>query len=82
MVVKAGDPVDLDDLRGRELTPEVLREATDRIMDAITRVLEDIRGEKAPAAGSTRAPLGVKEIGNPHATDRSKRRPRRTGEAL
>ncbi|MGA9750087.1 MAG: lysophospholipid acyltransferase family protein [Nocardioides sp.] len=82
MVVKAGDPVDLDDLRGRELTPEVLREATNRIMDAITRELEDIREAKAPDVRFDARTLGVKEIGNPHATDRSKRRPRRTGEAL
>ena len=44
-----GDPVDLDDLRGKPLTSEVLHEATDRIMAAITALVEDLRGEKAPA---------------------------------
>ena len=42
-------PVDLDDLlRPRRSTAEVLREATARIMAAITALLEVLRGEKAP----------------------------------
>jgi 1-acyl-sn-glycerol-3-phosphate acyltransferase len=49
MRVAAGPPVDLDDLRGRALTPDVLREATDRIMAAITALLGDLRGELPPA---------------------------------
>lgn len=44
-----GAPVDLDDLRGKEITSEVLHEATERIVAAITRLLEDLRGESAPA---------------------------------
>jgi len=71
--VKAGDPVDLDDLRGHLLTPEVLRAATDRIMDAITRELEDIRGERAPAVRFDARVAGVKEIGNPNASDKPRR---------
>ena len=47
--VKAGAPVALDDLRGRPLTPELVREATERIMAAITVLLEELRGEPAPA---------------------------------
>jgi 1-acyl-sn-glycerol-3-phosphate acyltransferase len=46
---RAGAPVDLDDLRGRPLTPELTREATERIMTAITTLLEELRGETAPA---------------------------------
>jgi 1-acyl-sn-glycerol-3-phosphate acyltransferase len=46
---RAGVPVDLDDLRGQPLTPELTREATERIMAAITTLLEQVRGEKAPA---------------------------------
>jgi hypothetical protein len=49
MHVRAGTPVDLDDLRGRKLDATVLQEATRRIIDAITALLEEIRGEKAPA---------------------------------
>jgi 1-acyl-sn-glycerol-3-phosphate acyltransferase len=62
----AGTPVDLDDLRAQPLTPEVLHEATDRIMDEITRLLEDIRGEQAPAVRFDPRTAGVREIGNPH----------------
>ena len=48
MQTLVGEPVDLDDLRGKELTKEVLAEATERIMVAITELLEELRGEKAP----------------------------------
>lgn len=47
--VLAGPPVDLDDLRGRPLDAEVLTEATRRIMADITALLEQLRGEAAPA---------------------------------
>jgi 1-acyl-sn-glycerol-3-phosphate acyltransferase len=46
--VVAGPPVDLSSFYGREMTPELLKEATEVIMAAITRQLEEIRGEKAP----------------------------------
>ncbi|CAA9366412.1 MAG: Acyl-CoA:1-acyl-sn-glycerol-3-phosphate acyltransferase [uncultured Nocardioidaceae bacterium] len=58
---RAGAPVDLDDLRGRPLTPELTREATERIMTAITTLLEELRAEHAPAdtaaIGTTRQPV-------------------------
>ncbi|MGH1548437.1 lysophospholipid acyltransferase family protein [Leifsonia poae] len=47
--VKVGDPVDLSAFRGRPLDNSTLTEATAVIMDAITALLEDLRGEKAPA---------------------------------
>lgn len=71
---KAGDPVDLADLHGRELTTEVLREATDRIMAAITHLVEDLRGATAPAERFDPAKAGVAAIGNPNKTDKKKRR--------
>lgn len=49
MHVWAGPAVDLDDLRGRDPDAAVLAEATARIMAAITAILEELRGEKAPA---------------------------------
>jgi 1-acyl-sn-glycerol-3-phosphate acyltransferase len=49
MQVSAGPPLDIDDLRGRPITKELLTEGTDRLMDAITGLLEEIRGESAPA---------------------------------
>ena len=74
---RAGAPVDLDDLRGRALTPEVLDEATDRIMDAITALLEELRGERAPEDRFDPRTAGVRPIGNPHQ-ERPGRRRRRT----
>lgn len=46
--VKAGDPVDLDDLRAEPVTPAVLQLATERIMAAITALVADLRGEEPP----------------------------------
>ncbi|MFW5468975.1 lysophospholipid acyltransferase family protein [Knoellia sp. CPCC 206435] len=46
--MRAGAPVDLGDLYDRPLTAEVLAEATERIMAAVTRELEALRGEQAP----------------------------------
>ncbi|GAA2295375.1 1-acyl-sn-glycerol-3-phosphate acyltransferase [Streptomyces violaceusniger] len=47
--VHAGPPVDLSEFYGQEPTAEVLRAATDTIMDAITELLSEVRGEPAPA---------------------------------
>lgn len=48
VTVRFGDPVDLSELRGRRLDQSVLNAATDRIMAAITALLEEVRGETAP----------------------------------
>jgi 1-acyl-sn-glycerol-3-phosphate acyltransferase len=81
VTVKAGDPVPLDDLRALQPTPAVLRQATDRIMDAITRELEDIRGEQAPAERFDPRARGVRQIGNPNAPERPRGRRHRTGDS-
>lgn len=47
--IKIGDPVDLSRFRGRSLDTATLNEATAVVMDAITRLLEDLRAEQAPA---------------------------------
>jgi len=67
--LKVGDAVDLDDLRGQNITPALLHQATDRIMVAITDLLEELRGEKAPAERFDPKKHGVKEIGNPNKPD-------------
>jgi len=72
--VSAGPPVDLADLRDRPLTPEVLREATRRIMDDVTALLEGIRGEKAPVERFDPRTAGVAQTGNPAGRKRAKRR--------
>jgi len=64
--VDAGPPVDLSDLYDRPLDAVTLKEATARILDAITAQLETIRGEKAPATRFDSRTAGVAEIGNPH----------------
>ncbi|OYO00437.1 lysophospholipid acyltransferase family protein [Enemella evansiae] len=48
MRVIAGDPVPLDDLRGLPLRAPVLEEATDRILDALTALLAELREETPP----------------------------------
>lgn len=51
--VTAGPPVDLSRYRGMPLTPEVLVDATEDIMAAITALLAEIRGEQPPAERHT-----------------------------
>lgn len=61
--VKIGDPVDLSAFRGRNLDAATLNEATAVIMDAITALLEDLRGEKAPETRWNPAEHDQKETG-------------------
>jgi 1-acyl-sn-glycerol-3-phosphate acyltransferase len=67
--IKVGDPVDLDDLRQERLTNALLHLATERIMAAITALLEDLRGEKAPLERFDPKKHGMKLIGNPNRPD-------------
>ncbi|RUQ22440.1 1-acyl-sn-glycerol-3-phosphate acyltransferase [Kocuria sp. HSID16901] len=50
--VLVGDPIDLSDVRAENRTDHVSRdalaEATERMMDALTGLVEQLRGEKAP----------------------------------
>ena len=66
MHVLAGPPVDLSDLYDRPLSAEVLREATERIMTAITVQLEQLRGEKAPPVRFDGRRHGLPPTGNFH----------------
>lgn len=59
-----GRPVALGDLRARPLTEQVLREATTRIMSAITDGVARLRGEQPPAGVWDRA-AGRRVIGPP-----------------
>jgi len=68
--VAAGPPVDLSRFEGKELTAEVLREATDAILDAITELLAGIRGQDPPSTRWNPTAGGVPRYGNPN------RRPR------
>lgn len=73
VTAKAGDPVDLSDLAGSPHSTENTKLATDRIMDAITGLLEEIRDEKAPAERFDPRKAGVRLTGNPHKTGSDKR---------
>lgn len=63
VTVAIGAPVDVSDLLGRHMQPAALAEATDRLMRAITVLLEELRGEKAPAERWNPAAHGQNETG-------------------
>ncbi|HQR28136.1 MAG TPA: lysophospholipid acyltransferase family protein [Nocardioides sp.] len=65
ITMKVGDPVDLHDLADQPLTPAVVQQATDRIMDALTALVADLRGETPPAVRFDPAKAGVRRTGNP-----------------
>ncbi len=64
--VWAGPPVDLERFEGQELTPEVLRGATDAITDALTALLAEIRQETPPAVRHDPRTTGAPLTGNPN----------------
>ena len=70
ITMKVGDPVDLSDLAGKEQTPAAVNEATERIMAALTDLVEEVRGETAPAERFNPRTAGVKEFGNPNEDGR------------
>jgi 1-acyl-sn-glycerol-3-phosphate acyltransferase len=43
--VRVGDPIDLSDLEGKELTEQLLDTGTSRLMDALTAMMAQVRGE-------------------------------------
>ncbi|HEY0888287.1 MAG TPA: lysophospholipid acyltransferase family protein [Nocardioides sp.] len=64
--MKVGDPVDLSDLLGRELSTKVIGEATDRIMKAIVALVGEVRGEEPPAELFDPRKAGISATGNPN----------------
>lgn len=69
--VTAGPPVDLSDLYDAHLDAGVLREATDRIMNAITAIVADLRGEEPPAVR-----FDMRVMGDPHAKLKKRKKSR------
>ena len=65
MRVTAGPPVDLDDFKGRPITAELVQEATELIMEAITSELAKIRGESPPDTRFDPRRSGFPPTGNP-----------------
>jgi 1-acyl-sn-glycerol-3-phosphate acyltransferase len=75
--VWAGEPVDLDRYRGLPLTADVLKGATDQIMDDLTELVAEIRHEPPPAQRWDPQTMGQAVIGNPNAPRRKKKEKRR-----
>ena len=75
MRLRAGPPVALDDLYDQPLSAPVLREATARIMAAITAELEVLRGEKAPEDRFDARAAGLPAIGRFRVEDARRARP-------
>lgn len=69
VTMKVGDPVGLVDLMEQEPTPARTQQATDRIMQAVTDLVADIRQEQAPPERFDPRSAGVREFGNPHRKD-------------
>lgn len=69
ITMKAGDPVELADLVAQPHSLAVINEATDRIMAAITTLVEELRGEQAPPERFDPRKRGVRQIGNPNKKD-------------
>ena len=67
----AGPPVPLDDLVALPRTQQVINTATDRIMAAVTELVEQIRGEQAPAVRFDPRKAGVRLTGDPRKQDKS-----------
>lgn len=74
VTVKAGDPVELADLIGGDVTPEKVSKATDRIMEALTALVEELRHETAPAERFDPKAAGIAEIGNPNKTKKNNKK--------
>ena len=58
-----GPPVDIAEFRGKQLSPAALNGATTLLMNDIARLLEGIRGEKAPVERWDPASHGQRETG-------------------
>jgi hypothetical protein len=65
MHLLAGPPVDLREFADRPMDAETLRLATEKIMTAVTVLLEEIRGEQAPDVRFDPRATGVPLTGDP-----------------
>ncbi|MCO5294531.1 MAG: 1-acyl-sn-glycerol-3-phosphate acyltransferase [Homoserinimonas sp.] len=58
-----GPPVDLSKYRGKELNAAALNKATDEVMEAIAKLLGELRGEEPPKKRWDPAKMGQSETG-------------------
>ncbi|WP_344008145.1 lysophospholipid acyltransferase family protein [Nocardioides lentus] len=68
VTLKVGDPVDLSAHAGGQVTAARLSAATETIMDAITDLVAEIRGESPPAERFDPRREGLSEYGRPRPT--------------
>lgn len=68
--VRAGAPLDLSAFADRSTEAPTLRAATDRILDAIVALLEDLRHEQAPVRRWDPRLHGQPRVGDPRGGDR------------
>ena len=66
ITMKVGDPVELGDLVSAAPGAVDIAEATTRIMDALTALVADVRGETPPAVRFDPRTRGISEFGNPN----------------
>ena len=59
-----GDEIDLSNYRKRQLNPDELNQATKVVMQTITELVEELRGEKAPLELWDPAKAGQTTSGN------------------
>lgn len=62
--IRVGEPLDFSKWQGKVDDPIALEEATDYVMDAITSLLESIRGERAPEIKFDPKKSDLPRIGN------------------
>ena len=62
--IRVGEPLDFSKWHGKVDDPIALEEATDYVMDAITTLLEGIRGESAPKVKFDPKKSDLPRIGN------------------
>jgi 1-acyl-sn-glycerol-3-phosphate acyltransferase len=65
MRVRAGAPIDLSEFMGQPVDADLLHAVTEKIMAAITRLLEEIRGEQAPVVRFNPRREGLPTTGDP-----------------
>jgi len=74
MHLRAGPPVDLSEFADRPTDTETLRQVTEKVMTAISVLLEEIRGESAPAVRFDARAEGLPVTGDPKRLNPGKRR--------
>lgn len=72
--VTAGPPIDLRRWADRPITVPLLIEATDHVMDVLTGMLEEIRGERAPAVRHDPRTASGPRYGNPNPRQSKRKR--------